>query len=384
MIEPESQPLATARGAVRGVILFLAGDVMTGRGIDQVLPHPVEPHLFEPYIRSARGYVQLAEQITGPIRRPVDYTYIWGEALAQLERVRPSARIINLETAVTSSEDAWPGKGIHYRMHPANAPCLTAARIDCCVLANNHVLDWGYRGLAETIDTLRGIGIRTAGAGRDQAEAAAPAAVDLPAGGRVLVFAYGMESSGLPRNWAAAKDRPGVNFLHDLSARSCDAVARQVQDLKRAGDIAVVSIHWGGNWGYGISPEERRFAHRLIDSAGVDAVYGHSSHHPKGIEIHRERLILYGCGDFLNDYEGIAGYESCRSDLALMYFPEFDAATGALRRLSMTPTQIRRFRVNRAPEEGARWLADMLNREGRLFGTRIERQPDQSFSLRWD
>ncbi len=383
MIEPESQPLASARSVERGATLFLAGDVMTGRGIDQVLPHPAEPHLFEPYMRSALGYVQLAEQRTGPIRRPVDYAYLWGDALAELERVRPAVRIINLETAVTSSEDAWPGKGIHYRMHPANAPSLTAAKIDCCVLANNHVLDWGYRGLAETIETLRAISIRTAGAGRDEAEAAAPAAVDLPAGGRVLVFAYGMENAGVPRKWAAAKDRPGVNLLHDLSERSADAVARQVQAVKRAGDIAVVSIHWGGNWGYAVSPEERSFAHRLIDLAGADAVYGHSSHHPKGIEIHRDRVILYGCGDFLNDYEGIAGYESYRSDLALMYFPDLDGATGALRRLTMTPTQVRHFRVNRAPEEGARWLADMLNREGRQFGTRVERQAGQSLSLRW-
>lgn len=368
--------------AAREVTLFLAGDVMTGRGIDQILPHPVKPHLFEPYVRSALGYVQIAEQVSGPIKRPVDHAYIWGDALAELERIRPAARIINLETAVTAAEDAWPGKPIHYRMHPANAPCLSAAKIDCCVLANNHVLDWGYRGLAETLDTLRGIGIRTAGAGRDESEAAAPAVIELAAGGRVLIFGFGMESAGVPPEWAATKRRAGVNFLGDLSGGALDAISRQVHAVKRAGDIAVVSIHWAGNWGYVVSPGQRGFARRLIETAGADVVHGHSSHHPKGIEIHRGP-ILYGCGDFLNDYEGIAGHESYRPDLALMYFPSFDAATGALARFTITPTQIRRFRVNRAPEEGVRWLFETLNREGRPLGTRVERQADGGFSLRW-
>jgi poly-gamma-glutamate synthesis protein (capsule biosynthesis protein) len=384
---PKREKLATPTDSPtaesRAVTLFLCGDVMTGRGIDQILPHPSKPHLYEPHLRSALGYLEIAEQATGPIRRSVDLPYIWGDALAELDRVRPDARIINLETAVTAAEDAWPGKGIHYRMHPANVPCISAGKIDCCVLANNHVLDWGYRGLTDTLDTLRGAGIRTAGAGRDEAEAVAPAVIALPGKGRVLVFAFGMESSGVPREWAAGKDRAGVSFLNDLSPRSVERIAGRVGAAKRAGDIVVASIHWGSNWGYDVSQPQREFAHRLIEIAGVDVVHGHSSHHPQGIEVHRDRAILYGCGDFLNDYEGIGGYESFRSDLALMYFLTADAATGRLARLVMTPTRIRHFRVNRAPEAEARWLEGMLNREGRRLGTRVERQLDGTLALAW-
>ncbi|MBI4189308.1 MAG: CapA family protein [Betaproteobacteria bacterium] len=378
-----SQPSELSNAGSRSVTLFLCGDVMTGRSVDQILAHPNKPHIFEPYMRSAAGYVQLAEGATGPINRPVDFAYIWGDALAEFERARPDGRIINLETAVTAAEDPWPGKGIHYRMHPANIPCLTAAKIDCCVLANNHVLDWGYSGLAETLDTLRGAGIRIAGAGRDDAEAAAPAVIELPGKGRLLVFAFGMESAGVPREWAAAGSRAGVNFLADLSARTADAVTAQVRAARRAGDLVVASIHWGPNWGFAIPQEQRAFAHRLIDAAGVDVVHGHSSHHPKGIEIYREKLILYGCGDFLNDYEGISGYEEFRGELALMYFPTLDAATGRLTRFAMTPTRTRHFRVNRAPDEGARWLQDTLNREGQKLGTRVERQTNGNLLLRW-
>ena len=364
------------------VTLFLCGDVMTGRGIDQILPHPAEPHLYEPYMRSALGYVEIAGEATGRIERPADLAYIWGDALAELERVQPDARIVNLETAVTVAEDAWPDKGIHYRMNPANVGCLLAARIDCCVLANNHVLDWGHGGLAETLDTLRGAGLRTAGAGRDGAEAATPAAIEPPGKARVLVFAFAMESAGVPPEWAAGEHRAGVNFLADLSGRTVERIAAQVDAAKRPGDIVVLSIHWGGNWGYAIPPAQRTFARALVD-AGVDVVHGHSSHHPRGIEVYRDRLILYGCGDFLNDYEGIRGNESFRPDLALMYFPTLDAATGRLTRLTLAPTQIRHFRANRARSEDARWLAELLSREGRAFGTQVELQPDGTLALRW-
>ena len=154
--------------------LFLCGDVMTGRGIDQVLPHPGDPRLCERYMRSALGYLELAEQTHGAIPRPADFAYIWGDALAALAREAPDLRIINLETAVTRSEDCAP-KGINYRMNPANLGCLTAAGIDCCALANNHVLDWGAAGLEETLETLQAAGLQTAGAGHNRSEALAPA-----------------------------------------------------------------------------------------------------------------------------------------------------------------------------------------------------------------
>jgi poly-gamma-glutamate synthesis protein (capsule biosynthesis protein) len=354
-----------------GITLFLCGDLMTGRGIDQILPHPGTPRLFEPWMRSALGYVQLAEETNGPIGRPVDFAYIWGDALDALRRAGPDLRIVNLETAVTASKDAWPGKGIHYRMHPANLPCLAAAGIDCCVLANNHVLDWGTQGLKETLDSLRRAGIATAGAGLDGAGAAAPALLDVPGKGRVWVFAWAMEDSGVPADWRAGPSRPGVNVLPDLGARSLESITQQTRAAKRAGDLVLASIHWGGNWGFGISPRQRDFAHGLIDTAAVDLVHGHSSHHVKGIEIYRDKPILYGCGDFLNDYEGIRGHEQFRGDLALMYFPTLDE--GRLTRFAMTATQTRHFRVNAAPESGLRWLMETLNREGRPLGTHVER-----------
>ncbi|MBS1184611.1 MAG: hypothetical protein H6R09_212 [Proteobacteria bacterium] len=365
-----------------GITLFLCGDVMTGRGIDQILPHPGDPTLHEGYATSALDYVRLAEQANGPIPRPAAFDYVWGDALAEWARIRPDVRIVNLETAVTARGDWQRGKGIHYRMHPANLPCLTAAGIDCCVLANNHVLDWGYAGLAETLETLPRAGIHLAGAGRDQGEAAAPAVLTT-ARGRVGVFSLGVASSGIPPDWAAAPGRPGVNLLADFSPTTLRRIAAQVKAVRRTGEVVVASIHWGGNWGYAVPEAHQAFARGLVDQCGVDVVHGHSSHHPLGIEVYRERPILYGCGDFLNDYEGIAGYEAYRSDLRLMYFLTLDPSSGKLVRLAMRPMQMRRFRLNRASAEDTRWLQERLDREGRRFGSRVEAEADGALALRW-
>jgi poly-gamma-glutamate capsule biosynthesis protein CapA/YwtB (metallophosphatase superfamily) len=368
-------PLLPASSRQEQLTLFLCGDVMTGRGIDQVLPHSCAPHLYEPVVRSALEYVELAEQRKGPIPRQVDHAYVWGDALRLLERRRPDLRIINLETSVTTSEDALP-KGINYRMHPGNIDVFRAARVDCCVLANNHVLDWGEAGLHETLETLARAGIAVAGAGRNLGAAAAPAVLKVEGGGRVLVFGFGAGDSGIPRDWAATPKKAGVHRLPDFSAATLDRVAERVTGAKRPGDLALASIHWGGNWGYAIPPDHRRFAHALIDHAGIDLVHGHSSHHPKAVEVYRDRLILYGCGDFLDDYEGITGYEDFRDDLVLMYLPSLEPGTGRLLRLELVPQQIRHFRLTYPSASDRAWLRQRLQREYQRFGRDVAPQED--------
>lgn len=363
--------------------IALAGDVMLGRGIDQVLPHPCEPGLYEPNMRSAAGYVALAEAANGPIPRPVDFAYLWGDALGELAARRPDCRLVNLETAVTRSPEPMP-KGINYRMSPENFPAVAAAGIDCCALANNHLLDWGSRGLSDTLAALRRSAVRGAGAGENLAAAAAPAVLPLPGAGRLLVFAYGLPSGGVPKEWAATETNPGVNFLPDLSRGSRRRIEDDVRAARRPGDIVLLSVHWGSNWGYGVSSRQRRFAHRLIDRGVVDILHGHSSHHPRPIEVYRGRLILYGCGDLLNDYEGIKGYASFRGDLALLYFATLERSSGSLAALTMVPYQIRKFRLNRAASGDAAWLRSVLDRESRAFGSRVELDPAGSLALAWN
>jgi len=365
------------------VTLFLCGDFMSGRGIDQALPHSVSPQLYESYVRDARQYVQLAEEMNGPLPRTVSYEYVWGDALEELRRRRPDVRVINLETSVTVNDDYWPGKEIHYRMHPGNVELLTVAGVDGCVLANNHVLDWGRCGLMESLQVLREAGVSTTGAGENLERASAPAMFSREGGKRVAVFSYASWDSGVPAAWAAAAGEAGVNFLADWSAASADRVIADVEKHADRGDIVIVSVHWGANWGYEIPVEHETFAHRLVDSGLVDLVHGHSSHHPKGIEVYRQKLILYGSGDFLNDYEGIRGHEWFRPDLVLMYFPALDAATGDLVRLEMVPLQVRKFRLNRASTADARWLVERMNRASERYGLETRLSPQETLRAAW-
>lgn len=347
--------------------IFLTGDVMTGRAIDQLLPHPGDPTLRESVVTDARTYIRLAEEASGPIPSPFDYAWPWGEALDIVEQFAPDVRLLNLETSITADGDFAPGKAVHYRMHPDNIGCLTAIRPDVCALANNHILDFGYQGLTDTLRTLDDAGIRCAGAGLDVGEAERPAVA-----GNVVIASCGMGSSGIPRGWAATGRRPGVAYVADMSDRSASTVADRVLAMKGPDDVAVVSVHWGSNWGYNIDSAQIRFAHRLIDE-GVDVVHGHSSHHPRPIEVYRGKLILYGCGDTIDDYEGIGTYEAFRHELRLLYFASVETTDADLQ---MVPMRMRRMRLEHAPREDAEWLRHTVEEMSERFGTRVHRAPD--------
>ena len=357
------------------VVLALAGDVMLGRGIDQILPHPGDPTLWESHVRDARDYVRLAEVVNGPIPVPVDMTWPWGDALEVLATAGPAVRILNLETAVTYGGDAVPSKGIHYRMHPANLPCLAAAAPHACVLANNHVLDFGRRGLADTLDHLTEAGMQPVGAGRNEEAAWRPAIVQAGTA-RVAIVAFGTPSSGIPSAWAAAGDRPGVAYVPELSVPA----AARIASVVGSGDVVVASVHWGTNWGYPADDEQIRFAHALID-AGVHVVHGHSSHHPRPIELYRGGLILYGCGDLINDYEGIGGYPLYRGELRLLYLVTVQPGVG-VRDLRMAPLRARRMRLEHATRDERWWLAAVLDRVSRELGTRVECDSDGMLQAR--
>jgi poly-gamma-glutamate capsule biosynthesis protein CapA/YwtB (metallophosphatase superfamily) len=362
------------------VTVFVCGDVMLGRGVDQVLPHPGNPDLREDYARDARAYVRLAERANGPIPRPVGFSWPWGDALTVLDEVAPDARVVNLETSVTRSADFAAGKAICYRMSPDNLPAVTVAHPDVCVLANNHVLDFGRAGLAETLGTLAAAGVPAGGAGRDAAQAWQPVAVPVPGGGRVVIVACGAASSGIPPHWAATATRPGVAFLPSLSGAVADDLISRLRAVRQPGDVVVASIHWGSNWGYGAGGDQVRFAHRLIDG-GVDVIHGHSAHHPRPVEVYRGRLVLYGCGDAINDYEGISGHEEFRSDLRLLYLASVTADTGTLTALRMVPMQAKNMRLRHASTADGQWMRAALERISRRFGSQISHQPDGTLTL---
>lgn len=362
------------------VSLLLCGDVMLGRGVDQIMPRPCEPMLHESYVDDARDYVALAEQKSGSIPWRVLPAYPWGDALEILDAVRPDVRIINLETSITRSRDHDRDKGIHYRVSPENATALAVARIDACSLANNHVLDWGERGLLDTLDTLDQLHVKHCGAGRNVEEANRPAVVELSERSRIAVFAIGGMDAGVPPWWAAGADRPGVNVVRAFDDATLARARHAIEPWRDDRTTIIVSLHWGGNWGFDVPKAHRRFAHQLVE-AGVHIVHGHSSHHVKGIEVHHGQPILYGCGDLLTDYEGIHGHEAYRGDLGLLYVATLDA-TRKLTKLEMFPTRVHKLQIRRANAKQTKWLASTLSRYGQELETSVQIEDDR-LQLRW-
>ena len=135
-----------------------------------------------------------------------------------------------------------------------------------------------------------------------------------------------------------------MKIARTVIGNSSDADARPIR---------IVSIHWGPNWAMQHETKEelaarRAFAHRLIDTCQVDLMYGHSSHHARGMELYKGKLILYGTGDIVNDYEGFENKgEEKYNRLGAIYVVDLETSTGRLRELRLVPMYMNRLRLER-------------------------------------
>ena len=344
---------------------FIAGDVMTGRAIDQLFaiqnPEDFGKHDSVP----ASQYQAWSTELYGEVFKPVRHEYIWGSSLDVLKLAEPDFRLINLETAVTISR-GWENKKFNFRMHPANIGSLSVAEIDCCTLANNHTMDFGVRGMLDTCESLENAGIGYAGAGANLAKACEPYIRVIDGGRRILVFSWGAGDSGVPAHWQALPDGPGLNYLPNFTSTTLSRMVDLIGSYRRPGDFVIASIHWGGNWVKSTPEPHRNLARRLIETAGVDIVHGHSSHHPLGVEVFKQKIILYGCGDLINDYEGHPDYRSMRHHLGAMYFVDFDKASGEVKNLKILPVQRRRFRLEKPSRNDSDWLMGLIRHHSKL------------------
>jgi poly-gamma-glutamate capsule biosynthesis protein CapA/YwtB (metallophosphatase superfamily) len=246
--------------------LAMVGDVMLGRIVNEVLKE------------------------RGP-------DYPWGDTLPLLRSA--DFRMCNLECTISDRGEAWSAtrKSFHFRSDAKNIDVLRAANMNAVSLANNHALDYGYDALFDTLELLDKAAIRHAGAGRNLSEAERPAVIETGKGS-VGIIAFTDNEPG----WESTSQKPGV-FYVPIEPRDGRAVhlLELIRRTKSVVDLLIVSAHLGPNWGYEPPPEHVPFAHAMVD-AGADAVFGHSGHVFRGIEIFRRRPILYCLGDFIDDY----------------------------------------------------------------------------------
>ncbi len=320
--------------------LAFAGDVMLGRYVNETLKH-----------------ITPAE--------------MWNDVLPHLAQA--DLRIVNLECALTRHTQPWTRseKMFHFRADPEAVRVLQAAGIDACALANNHTLDFGARGLLETLRVLRANGIRHAGAGASAAEAAAPAMLEVHdvSGGRVALLSF---TDNQP-DFAAGPGNPGTNYLDvALDEQTLQRIADSIAQAREQGaDLVVFSNHWGANFVERPSPEFRDFARRVID-LGADIYYGHSAHICQGIEIHQGKPILYDTGNFIDDY---AVHPLLRNDRSCLFKVMFEQ--GRLSRIELLPVSLDIGYVALARGKEFEAICARLEMLCGEFGTALVRQADR-------
>jgi poly-gamma-glutamate capsule biosynthesis protein CapA/YwtB (metallophosphatase superfamily) len=315
-----------------GLTIALAGDVMLGRHVDEVLA------------------VQ-------------DAAYAWGDLLPVLRNA--DLFLVNLECALTAATEEWRDGGrkvFSFRADPARGiATLTAGGVDYASLANNHAGDFDAVGLIDTVTVLDRAGIAHAGAGVDLAAARAPARLSLD-GYRVAVVAF----ADHPPVWAATATTPGINYLPvSTTPEAIAVVERSLAAARAEADLVIFSIHWGPNMRARPTPAFRAFARRVVD-AGADVFWGHSAHLVQGVEVWHGHPILYDSGDFVDDY---ATDPALRNDLSGLFLLRI--APPAIARIELLPAQIGDCRVNRARGRERDWFAQRFGALCAELGTRV-------------
>lgn len=316
--------------------LALAGDVMLGRGVNESLKsmRPAEP---------------------------------WGDVLPLLAEA--DLRIVNLECALTNHDRPWSRswKMFHFRAGPEAVNVLKAASIDACSLANNHTLDYEEEGLLETLHVLDAANIRHAGAGMTAQEAAQPVLIETRGANpwRVALLAF---TDNEP-DFAAQSGRPGTNFMEVATDDALARVATGIAQARALGaELVVLSNHWGANFVERPSQVFRDFARRVIE-LGADVYYGHSAHICHGIEIYRDKPILYATGDFIDDY---AVHPLMRNDRSCLFRLVFE--NRELKKIELVPVTLSVAQVNFARGEELEAICRRMTSLCEELGTTLDRR----------
>lgn len=328
--------------------LLFVGDTMLGRLVDASLP------VHNPVSKEEEEHAKRMKKHTNG--NP--YASIWGNTLPIFHNA--DVRFINLECCITTHDVPYPNKIFNFRTHPSNVRVLNEAKIDFANLANNHILDYNYPGMVETIKTLDDNNIKCAGAGDNLLEAGIPAVVDV-GGLKIAVIGaadhmsyFRATDSKYGINYVDIIGEMGVNSIYNIS-NFIERTKTEIQQLrnKEKIDLVVLSIHLGPNFLFEVPDNHQTFVKQLIDKVDINIIHGHSSHHVKAIEIYKGSVIMYGCGDYISDYQVSEEY---RNDLSFIYELLYDTSNKQFIRCELTPTVISNLQTNVASSNGKEWL----------------------------
>lgn len=286
-----------------------------------------------------------------------------------LEKVVPlmhkcDVRLVNLECAITNSSIKWKAapKAFYFGAPLKAIQTLLYSKIDLVSLANNHVLDFDYKGLQDTLYYLRKNNITFCGAGQNIETAKDPALIvckDL----RIGMVSFCDHQS----DYSATDKIPGIAFLNlnDESAL-LDEFHRALEKMKiKKVNWPIVSLHWGPNMVDRPSKKFIKLAHSIIEM-GYKMVFGHSAHTFHGIELYKGYPIIYAAGDFVDDYYVDPYF---KNDHQLLF--ELVIANQRLKQINLHPIFIHQCRVLPAIGEQFKYIASTMSARCLELGTHV-------------
>ena len=252
---------------------------------------PVEPPAVTAIpVPAALKIIAVGDIMLDGTARPVLSENGYDHPFVQMRKYFDGAHVVfgNLEGPLTTRGKPEQEKTYVFRSPPDKVgQALKNAGFNVVSLANNHTLDYGAEGLAETLQALDTVGIAYAGAGMNLQDARRPVILQA-AGKRVALLAYSLT---LPENFYAGRNTPGTAFGHEAFVRA------DVEAARRQADVVVVSFHWGQEGKTTLREYQTRLGRLAID-AGAVAVIGHHPHILQGIERYKDGVILYSLGNF--------------------------------------------------------------------------------------
>lgn len=226
-----------------------------------------------------------------------DVMFNWGiqETKAKLGRNAPiiqlknlfneaDFRAINLETSVTKKSLSDYEKPYVFNSSEEDLLSLKDIGVDLVFLGNNHTMDYGETGLAETLENLTDMNLLYVGAGKNLGEATSP--IETEINGNFFQF-FSVSEIGESRLFAKEK-RAGIAPMQKSFFRK--------SKFNKAAKI--LSIHWGEEYRPTPYSSQISKAHLLID-AGVKVVVGHHPHIPQAIEKYKSGIIFYSLGNLI-------------------------------------------------------------------------------------
>jgi poly-gamma-glutamate capsule biosynthesis protein CapA/YwtB (metallophosphatase superfamily) len=196
----------------------------------------------------------------------------------------------NLETPLTEGRDILPYEMV-FRASPSYKNALKDAGFTVLSLANNHMGDFGEKGVKDTLESLESVNILPIGAGYSPS-ASSPSFIEKK-GYTLAFFAYN-DSDVVPHTYEAKENRLGTAFMDTLEMQE------KVKEAKEKADFVFVSMHSGTEYMQNPNLRQITFARSAID-AGADMVLGHHPHVLQIVEKYKGKYIFYSLGNFIFD-----------------------------------------------------------------------------------